>query len=351
MKATKRHSLGMGVLIALFTLSLFGLNGAAAAGKVYRLKIQSAWPHGDISMGLLKEFASAVEKKSNGRVKIKVFAAPDIVPTENLFNACKRGTVDMMQGGGVVWGNIIPVANVEFGLPGTFMVPEEKTFEGKAEAIRKFFFKSGLVDILREEYAKQGLYFLDIHVYGPVPITLSTKEIKKCSDLKGMIVRADGLDMIYQAAVGMKPVSVPGEEAYVALKTGVVDAAEWDISCITGLKWYEVAPYWLRGMENDDDLGSIEVNMKKWNSLPDDIKAIIADAAKDYFYATVRGYKEAMDEANQLVKEGKLFSIELDQECRDKYAARAKKIMDEEAVKDPATAKAIKLVKKWRGIQ
>ena len=109
MKQKKTFMAGWVVLLTLLIFALASLP-AFAAEKVYRLKIQSAWPHGDKSMDLLKEFASAAEKRSNGRLKVKVFAAPEIVPTENLFGATKRGTVDMMHGGGVVWGSIIPVA-------------------------------------------------------------------------------------------------------------------------------------------------------------------------------------------------------------------------------------------------
>jgi TRAP-type C4-dicarboxylate transport system substrate-binding protein len=352
MKGKKVFLLGSVILAAMLVGSLLVISSAAIAGpKVYQLKIQSAWPHGDKSMELLPVFASAAEKRSNGRIKISVFAAPEIVPTENLFGATKRGVVDMMHGGGVVWGSIIPVTNVEFGLPGAFRVPEVESFEGKADEIRKLFFERGLADILSEEYAKQGLYFLDIHVYGPVPVTVSKKEIKKCSDFEGMIIRAEGLNMIYQTAGGAKTIVVQGEETYLALKTGVVDAAEWDISCITGMKWHEVAPYWIRGMENDHAIGEIAVNMKQWNSFPDDIKKALKDAAKDYYHATVAGYKEEMGVAEQLIKEGKLFEIILDKECQDKYAKIAVEIMDQEAKKDPATARAVKLIKEWRGIK
>ena len=140
---------------------------------------------------------------------------------ENLFGATKKGVIDMMQSAGVVHGEIIPVSYVEFGLPDAFQVPNIKSFEGKAEEIRKLFMERGLADILREEYAKHGLYFLDIHVYGPVPIMVSKIKPEKCSDLEGLIVRSDGLNMKYQTAVGMKSISMPCEEAYLSLKTGV----------------------------------------------------------------------------------------------------------------------------------
>ena len=350
MKMKKAFSFGFTILVFLCAVSLLiGPLAGTVSAKTYRLKIQSAFPHGDKSMDTLVDFAAAAEKYSKGQLKIKVFAAPEIVPWDQVLSATKKGTIDMMAGAGVVWGEIIPVAYVEFGLPGAFIVEGETDFHKQAGALRKLVLERGLIDIFREEYAKQDLYFLDIHVVGPVPVTVSKVNPKKCSDLKGLVCRSDGLNMIYQTAVGMKTISVPGEEAYLAFKTGVLDAGEWDISAITGLKWHEVAPYWLRGMEAHHALQSISINMKKWNSFPEDIKQALRDAAKDYFWVTVDAYKGELDIAYNLEKEGKLTIVELDQECKDKYAAMAKKIMNEDVGDDPATLKAVKIIKKWRG--
>ena len=70
-------SLVIAVIFAV-TLSVAGLTGEAAA-KTYRLKIQSGYPRGDLSMELLKVFADSAKKRSNGKVVIKVFAAPEVV--------------------------------------------------------------------------------------------------------------------------------------------------------------------------------------------------------------------------------------------------------------------------------
>ena len=53
------------VLIAVFVTTLStGAQNAQAADKVYRMKIQSAYPRGDLSMELLKEFADSANKRS-----------------------------------------------------------------------------------------------------------------------------------------------------------------------------------------------------------------------------------------------------------------------------------------------
>lgn len=327
------------------------VDSAIAAEKVFRMKIQSLYPHGDLSMESLKVFADSADKKSNGRLQIKVFAEPDLVPGDQLFGATKQGVVDMLQGMGGMWGGMVPVGYVEFNLPLAFVIPQADSFKAQAKAVRDFYLNNGFMELLRQEYAKQGLYFLDIHTYGPVPFVLSKKPIKTCADLKGLKMKADGGNMEYHNGVGMQSVAISPTEAYMALKLGTVDIAEWDVSAVTGMKWHEVAPYWVRGMECDQTMGHILVSMDKWNKLPDDLKAVMHAAAEDYWHATVQAYESEMEAVQKVVKEGKLTINELDQECKDKYAEVAHTMWDNYAKQDEASAKAIKMIKEWQGVK
>jgi len=353
MQRKKLFRLGSVVLVVVLAgiFSVACLTTAAEA-KVYKWKIQSGYPHGDLSMELLKDFVASAEKRSNGQLKISVFAAPEIVPTEQLFDATKVGTLDMLHCGGTFWGGIIPVGEIEFGIPYGFRIPETKNFKDSAEIVRKFFFESGFVDLLRAEYGKQGLYWLDMHTYGPVPFILATKPIETCKDLKGVKIRDEGIWTKWHNMVGARgTTSVAPEDTYMGLKLGTLDASQWDVSCITGLKWNEVAPYWIRGEENDHCIGHILINMKSWNALPDNLKKALKDAAKDYWNATVKGYGAEIGVVEDMVKKGELKECTLDQSCIKKHEEAAYKLWDELAAKDAASAKAIKLIKKWRGIK
>ena len=341
------------VAFAVFIITATGLQVdlARAADKVYRMKIQSLFPRGDLSMEKLTVFADSAAKYSNGQLKIKIFAEPELVPGDQLFGATKQGVVDMLQGMGGMWGGIVPVGYVEFNLPLAFSIPEASTFKAKAEAVRNFFLKNGFMDLLREEYAKQGLYLLDIHTYGPVPFVLSTKPLKTCADLQGLKIKADGGNMEFHTKVGMQGVQISPTETYMALKLGTVDAAEWDVSAVTGMKWNEVAPYWIKGMECDHTTGHILVSLKKWNALPDDLKTAMHKAAEDYWYATVDAYEKEMEAVEKLVQEGKVIVNVLDQECQQKYADAAHEMWEDYVKQDEASAKAIKMIKEWRGVK
>ncbi len=337
------------LMLSFVCLSLVFISQASA--KVYNLKIQSAFPHGDLSMETLKVFAESAAKNSNGQLKIQIFAEPEIVPGDQLFGSTKQGVVDMLQSMGGMSGGIVPIGYVEFNLPLAFRIEEKATFEDKAQAVRDFYLKNGFMELLRKEYAKQGLYLLDIHTYGPVPFVLSTKPATACADFQGWKIKAEGGNLAYHSAVGMQGALVSPTEAYMALKLGTVDAAEWDVSAVTGLKWHEVAPYWIRGMECDHTTGHILINMKKWEKLPEELKTALHKAGEDYWHATVAAYKEEIAIVEGLVKKGKVIENVLDADCQAQYQKAAYKLWDELATQDEASAEAIKMIKAWRGVQ
>jgi TRAP-type mannitol/chloroaromatic compound transport system substrate-binding protein len=336
------------IVVAMFAISLtIGSETADAADKVYRLKIQSAYPRSDPSMELLNDFAKTADEMSKGRIKITVFADPELVPAEQLFEATQKGTLDMLHAVAAMWGGIVPVGEVEFGLPYAYNLPGEPDVFEAGKMIRDLFYNTGYVDLLREEYAKQDLYWLDVHSYGPI-FTLSTKKITTCEDMQGLKFRVEGSWADYYNAIGARGTYISGMEAYMGLKLGTIDASQWDVSAITALNWHEVAPYWLLGGQNDVVVGQILFNMKSWNALPDDLKKVMSDAAEDYFNKLLKIYDGELKKVDELVKAGKVIRSPIDEACDRKHEEAALVLWDKIGQRDPAAAKAIGIIKDWR---
>jgi TRAP-type C4-dicarboxylate transport system substrate-binding protein len=348
MKVKKVFLLGTVFFAAIFAFTLiFGSLSSEAAEKVYRMKIQSAYPRGDLSMELLKEFAASADKRSNGRIKIQVFADPELVPGEQLFEATKKGTLTMLHAVAAMWGGIVPVGEVEFGLPYAYNLPGEPDVYQAGKQIRELFMNTGLVDLLRKEYAKQGLYWLDVHSYGPL-FTLSTKKITTCNDMKGLKFRVEGSWADYYNALGARGTNISGMEAYMGLKLGTIDASQWDVSAVTGLNWHEVAPYRILGGQNDVVPGHILVNMEAWNSLPDDLKKALADAAEQYFHDLNKIYESELKKVAELVKAGKVINSPIDAACDQAHEQAALQLWEQIGQRDAAAAQAIGIIKDWR---
>lgn len=341
-------SLMLALVVSLVVLPGCGGEQEEEEEEVITLKIQSGYPRGDISMGLLEVFAESASERSDGRLEISVYAEPEIVPLSELFLATKAGTLDMLQCGGTFWGGIVPVGEIEFGIPFAYDIPEEETFEDKAAEIRRFFFEDGLVDILREEYGNQGLYWLDMHTYGPVTIH-SADEVHNMADIAGKKIRDEGLWSVYHNALGMEGVSTIGPgDVYTALETGLLDMTQWDVSAITGLAWHEPAPYWVHPHQSEHIIGHILVNMDSWDALPADLQEDLAGAAEDYWDACVETYKQEVENAYDT--EG-VIVCELDEATQAVWRAEALELWDELATHDAACAEAIALLKEWRGVE
>ena len=75
MKKERTFLVGLVVLVGclVFSLLLSPL-AATAADKVYRLKVHSSFPRGDLSMEILKDFAASAENRSKGRLKLSVLS-------------------------------------------------------------------------------------------------------------------------------------------------------------------------------------------------------------------------------------------------------------------------------------
>lgn len=332
------------ILVATLSVNVFI---ADAAQKVYRMKIQSAWPRADISMQMLEKFAAAADKRSNGQIKIQVFAAPEIVPGEQTLEATKKGTLDMLHSIGAYWGGTTPIGEIEFGLPLMWAMPLGKTVKENSEIVRNFFLESGFAELLRKEYAKQGVYWLDMHSYGEL-FTLSREPIVSCADMQGKKMRAEGAWTDFYNNMGARGTFVDGGEAYMALSKGVIDTTQWDVSAVTGMNIHEVAPYRIMGGGNDVVPGHILINLKKWNSLPDNLKAALKGAAKDYFDALNGVYMDEMKKVEELVKQGKLKLSYFDADCIKKHEAVAAELWNEIAKRGPSGVEAVKLVNEWR---
>ncbi len=99
---------------------------------------------------------------------------------------------------------------------------------------------------------------------------------------------------------------------------------------------------------NDVVPGQIVFNQKKWQSLPDDLKQVMTDAAEDYFNVLNDRYMEEMKIVDDLIKEGKVSYVVLDEACEKRHAEVAYELWDKIAERDPSVAQAVQMVKDWR---
>ncbi len=105
---------------------------------------------------------------------------------------------------------------------------------------------------------------------------MSRKKMTRLSDFNGVKIRSFGLGAEIWKSQGASIVTVPGEEQYTAMSQGVIDASNWGSpDGFKAVKLHEVAKFYLGPSLIKFDMEDQFMNMRAYNSLPDDLKAVM----------------------------------------------------------------------------
>lgn len=228
-------------------------------------------------------WAQRVEEASGGRLKFELYPAMQLggAPPD-LFDQAKDGVVDL------IW-------TVLGYTPGRF--PKSEVFElpfmvTKAEATSvafQQFVEANSID----EFA--GVKLLCVHTHGPGLFHTKTP-VTKLEDLKGMKIRGGSRiinDML--GRLGAEPVGMPVPQVPEALSTGVITGTTipWEVT--PSLKVAELVKNHT-GFSGANGLYTqtfgFTMNLDRYNSLPDDLKALIDQNSG---IETARAFGAAMD--------------------------------------------------------
>jgi TRAP-type mannitol/chloroaromatic compound transport system substrate-binding protein len=148
--------------------------------------------------------------------------------------------------------------------------------------------------------------------------------------------------------LGASCVILPGGEAYSALERGVVDASDWGTPSMNfRMGFHEVTKWFFYPGFHSCPVGDFTVNMDAWKALPDDIKAILETAVREYCWDQIE--RVAIDDLRVIPLMGQKGVKPIawsDQELR-RIRSAAEKIWDEWAAKSPLSKKMIDGQKAW----
>ncbi|RDD61224.1 TRAP transporter substrate-binding protein DctP [Ferruginivarius sediminum] len=246
--------------------------GPVASEESYHWQIQSNLNAGEPGyVAVEKKFVELAEEMSGGRITFDLHPVGALFPISEGLEAVSTGLAQMaVLTGGYYSGKMGPIANLEMGVPGSLRTPMERY---------NFFYKKGFIDLAREAYAEQGVFYLGPQ-FSPPWDMMSKKPITGMEDFEGLKVRAFGIEAKWYEKMGASATFLDGGEIYSALATGVVDAARWaSPSGNMNNSFHEVAKYYMQPSPMPVPNNFFAVNMSAWKELPDDLKAILEEAA------------------------------------------------------------------------
>lgn len=340
------------VVLALLLAPLFAVGCTAApkatkppeqaAPAVIKWKMQSyGEPGTEFYNRTGPPLADLVRKMSNGRLDITVYPAGSLVPSADILTATGQGVVDAAIGCPGYWTGDLPVADVEGAFPYTFR---------EADDIYAVMHQYGMLDILRKAYAERNVYYVNCMPDDGASI-ISRVPINSVDDLKGKKIRGIGTMIKALGKAGAATTWLPGSELYTAMGTGVIDALFYGgVSTEDDMKFYEVCKYVILPYITDADVPTnFLVNMKKWNELPDDLKAIYQTAVDSMW--TVWYDFSRTENMKDLAVWQKKYGIQVitwPDSSIAKMQVYTKEIMDEMSKADPKySAPAIKALQDY----
>lgn len=297
----------------------------------------------------LVHFADSVRAASGGRLDIKVFQTGAIVPAMEVFDAVSKGTLDLGHAWPGYWKGkneaFVAFASVPFGLD--------------VEGYNIWYYERGGKEMLNQLYKPYGMVGLFCGIGGQELGIRSNKRATKMEDFKGMKIRTVGWYQDILSRLGASVTPLPGPEIYLALERGVIDACEFSCPAIDLPQGFHEITKWCiqPGVHQPSVQCDIFINKKKWDELPDDLKAIVEICAKEtqlWSYSWIENLNiKAIDEMGK-----KLEFVRMDDQTIAEFAKTSKKYLDELAAKNPDVKKALdsqeqfkKDFAKWREIR
>lgn len=271
------------------------LQNAKAAGEVVEMKLGHFAADAHPGNLASKMFAEAVEKRTNGKIKITIYpnnalGSPPEVLEQNIL-----GAVDMSLPTQGQLGKYSKKFNCVM-LPFIYdnYAHADKVLDGK-------FLPWAL-----PELEQAGLVFLSNWEWGFRNLTNSKHPVNVPDDVKGLKVRTPP-ELPTQAAMealGAVVATINFNELQMALKQGVVDGQENPVAVIFSNKLYESQKYLAMTGHNYNTMVHV-ISKKVWDKLTPEQQAIVKEESKkagDWMRKTVRDAEA--DQLKQLKEQG-----------------------------------------------
>ena len=235
-------------------------------------RLVTTWPKNFPGLGTgAQRLADQITAASEGRLAVKLYAAGELVPAFESFDAVREGKVHMGHAAPNYWINKHPSAPFFGAVPGGLVAQEHNAW----------VYHGGGQELWDELYGEFGLKAFLAGNTGTQMGGWFQKDINAIEDFQGLKMRIPGLGAEVINRLGGTAVNLPGGEIMPALQSGVIDAAEWvgpwnDLA----FGFYKITKnYYGPGFHEPSAAIELMMNKAAWDGLESDLKAIVENAA------------------------------------------------------------------------
>ena len=250
------------------------LAAPAISQNIIELRMVTSWPKGLPGAGTgADRLANNIQEMSGGRLRLRVFAAGELVPALRCMDAVVDGTADMGHDASFYHHGKNPAFSVFFAVP-FGMVPDEQmawmSYGGGWELWDELNAQFGIIAFPAGQTAAQSFGWF-------------RRELNTMADFRGLKMRIPGLGGDLINRVGGSAILLPGGEVFAALQSGAIDAGEF-IGPLNDLAlgFHQVTKItYGPGVQEPGGMMQLMINRRRWDSLPADLKAIIRIASRE----------------------------------------------------------------------
>ena len=268
---------------------------ALAAPSVARaapvtLKMQAAWG-GGIFLENAKSYVDRVNEMAGGALQIDLLAVNSVVKTSQMQDAVHRGVLDAAHYVPAYWYSKSKAASL-FGTG--------PCFGWSSQEVLGWVHYGGGQELFNELMEGLGLNVVSFFnsTMPAQPLGWFKEHITDASQMKGLKYRTVGLAADVLLEMGMSVVQLPGGEIQPAMKSGLIDAAEFNNpTSDRDFGMQDVSKdYHLASFHQSQEFFEVTFNKRKYDGLSDELKAILKYASEaensNFYWHNTKRYSE-----------------------------------------------------------
>ena len=240
----------------------------AIAKDIRKWNMVMSWPKVLPGLGTgAARLAKRIQKLSDGRLEIKIYGGGELVPPQEVFDAVSQGTAEMGHSASYYWLSKNRSTAFFCTVPGGLTFQEQNGW---------LYFGGGL-KLWDELYGEFGLKAFPAGNTGAQMGGWFNKELNTINDIKGLKMRIPGLAGEVFTKLGGISQTLPAQELFTSMQSGVIDALEWagpwnDMA----LGFHRVSKYYYGpAFHEGGPTLELMINKKAYDDLPKDLQRII----------------------------------------------------------------------------
>jgi len=300
---------------------------------VQTLYLAHTLPQGHpVHKGIL-EFKKALNKKSGGKMDIKIFPDGQLGSEREALELLQIGSVAITKVSAATLSNFVPEYHV-LGIPYLFR-DKQHQFDVLEGEVGKSILEKG------SKFWLRGLCYYDA---GSRSFYTSNKAVRTPEDLKGLKIRVMNNQMAINMvnSLGGSATPMAYGELYTAIQQGVVDGAENNPPSFVSSNHYEVSKYYTLDQHSSvPDV--LLISTKYWDKLSEEERVWVQEAADESAQAQKVFWNASVEESMAVAKKA---GVEVIIPEKSLFQEKSKSVLEDFMKKHPEMTDIISKIKK-----